>query len=97
MRKRRDGAIGFSWESFNACFSFRSSADDQSCNGRGAGNTNIELIKNQLQIMITILAIVSLAGGGSLGKVEELNYQGEKEKTQPSHPQVNRSEVKLSP
>ena len=47
--------------------------------------------------MITILAIVSLAGGGSLGKVEELKHQGEKEKTQPSHPQVNRSEVKLSP
>ena len=47
-----------------------------------------------LQMIITSWAIVcSLAGAGSLGKVEKLKHQGEKEKTSPSHPQRNQSGV----
>ena len=39
----------------------------------------------ELQIKLTSCATFSLAGGG-LGKVEEGERQGEKEKNQPGHP-----------
>ena len=42
------------------------------------------LLLVELQIKLTSWTIVSLAGGG-LGKVEEGERQGEKEKNQPGH------------
>ena len=45
------------------------------------------LLLVELQIKLTSWTIVSLAGGG-LGKVEEGERQGEKEKNLTSHPQL---------
>ena len=42
-RKGRDGAVGYSWESFDACFSFTkpsTSGYDESCKRKAVENTN---------------------------------------------------------
>merc|ERR1719458_718909 len=46
FRKRRDGAVGLNWESFNACFSSFTSGDNQSSwaivSLAGGGLANVE-------------------------------------------------------
>ena len=44
-RKRRDVTVSIRWESFNACFRWTSSSDDESCNRKGKLNEVRKLIE----------------------------------------------------
>ena len=88
LRKRRDGAVGFSWERFNACFSSKSSRYYDTCKRRGVWRKKaIYWSLIEFEIKITCWAIVSLTGAcfGNSKVKEKVKHQGGKEKNHPSH------------